>query len=62
MTLSSGPSRRRRNPLLDRLEFYNLKQDDNELFDSFLTVLKELYKACDFTVGEFCTTCTRSLR
>eukprot|EP00117_Sycon_ciliatum_P013983 scpid66887/ scgid14437/ len=54
--------RRRRNSLLDRLEFYNLKQDDNELFDSFLTVLKELYKACDFTVGEFCTTCTRSLR
>ena len=54
--------RRRRNPLMDRLEFYNLKQDDNGLFDFFLTVLKELYKACDFTVGEFCTTCTRSLR
>ena len=53
--------RRRRNPLLNRLEFYNLKQDGNELLDSFLTVLKERYKACDFTVREFCSTCTRSL-
>ena len=34
--------RRQRNPLLDRINFYNRRQQRGELFDSFFTSLKEL--------------------
>ena len=40
--------RRQRNPLLDRISFYNRQQEHGESFDSFLTSLKELQAACDF--------------
>ena len=41
--------RRQRNPLLDRLDFYNRRQQRGESFDSFFTSLKELFNACDFS-------------
>ena len=50
--------RRQRNPLLDRIEFYNRKQQPSESFDSFLTALKELYNCCDFPEVAQCATCT----
>jgi len=53
--------RRQRNPLLDRLDFYNLKQDVNEQFDAFLALLKELYKACDFDGKPVCIGCLDTL-
>ena len=49
--------RRQRNPLLDRISFYNRQQHRGELFDSFFTSLKELYHACNFTNTKLCDDC-----
>ena len=49
--------RNQRNPLLDRLEFYRLQQDNGETFNSFFTTLKEHYKACAFQDRALCSTC-----
>ena len=48
--------RRQRNPLLDRLDFSNRRQQRGESFDSFMTALKELFSACDFLTLEVCST------
>ena len=48
--------RRQRNPLLDRINFYNRHQQRGELFDSFFTSLKELYTCCNFTDLRLCET------
>ena len=53
--------RRQRNPLLDRLECYNRRQQRGESFDSFMTALKELFSACDFSTLEVCSTCAPKL-
>lgn len=53
--------RRQRNPLLDRLEFYDRRQQHRESFDSFFTSLKELFHACDFAQITLCTPCTGNL-
>ncbi|XP_065190755.1 uncharacterized protein LOC135821686 [Sycon ciliatum] len=50
--------RRLRNPLLDRLAFYNRKQSRAEPFDAFYTSLRESYNACDFPDLSLCTTCS----
>ena len=49
--------RGQRNPLLDRIEFYRLQQDDGETFNSFFTSLKELYKASTFKDHSLCHAC-----
>ena len=51
--------RRQRNALLDRIDFYNRQQQAAESFDSFLTVLKEMFAACDFGSCSLCATCKR---
>jgi len=53
--------RRQRNPLLDRLDFYNCHQQPGESFDSFYTSLKELFHSCNFTDGSLCSTCMPKL-
>ena len=50
--------RRQRNPLLDRISFYNRQQHRGELFDSFFTSLRELYHACSFTNTKLCDDCS----
>ena len=50
--------RRQRNPLLDRIDFYNRRQHKGESFDSFFTCLKELFSACDFVELRVCRTCS----
>ena len=50
--------RRQRNPLLDRLDFYQRRQQAGESFDSFFTSLHELSKACDFTDTTLCSDCS----
>ena len=50
--------RRQRNPLLDRIEFYQRHQQRGESFDSFYTSLKELFSACDFSNMVVCPTCS----
>ena len=47
--------RRQRNLLLDGLHFYNRRQQRGESFDSFMTALKELFGACDFSTMEVCS-------
>ena len=54
--------RQQRNPLLDRMEFYSLKQDNGEYFNEFFTTLKELYHACAFENHEPCNECSATLR
>jgi len=61
--------RRQRNPLLDRVDFYNRHQSQGESFDSFYTSLNELFKASDFRTslcssctGKLCNTCRESVR
>ena len=49
--------RRQRNPLLDRLDFYNCRQQRGEWFDSFFTSPKELFNACDFSDLSLCSNC-----
>ena len=55
--------RRQRNPLLDRIVFYQRHQQPGESFDSFYTALNELFKACDFPFlcshccGRLCSAC-----
>ncbi|XP_065182117.1 uncharacterized protein K02A2.6-like [Sycon ciliatum] len=53
--------RRQRNPLLDRIAFYDRKQQRNESFDSFFTAMRELFAQCDFPDMELCSTCTPQL-
>ena len=53
--------RRQRNPLLDRLDFYNRRQDKNESFDSFHTSLKELFSWSAFAGVNLCSTCTATV-
>ena len=53
--------RRQRNPLLDRLDFYNRRQQQGESFDSFMAALKELFSACDFSTLEVCSKCAPKL-
>ena len=55
-------ARKQRNPLLDRIDFYNYQQDAGEPFDSYFSTLKELYKACDFPVDTLCTGCTSTVQ
>ena len=50
--------RRQRNPLLDRIEYYNLRQEDDETFDSFYTTLGELHNACAFGTDQLCANCS----
>ena len=49
--------RRERNPLLDRLDFYNHRQQRGKSFGSFFTSLKELFNACDFSDLSLCSDC-----
>eukprot|EP00117_Sycon_ciliatum_P031337 scpid17782/ scgid3606/ Retrotransposable element Tf2 155 kDa protein type 1 len=49
--------RRQRNPLLDRIEFYQRVQQAGESFDAFYTALCELQSACDFLSHSLCGTC-----
>jgi len=52
--------RRQRNPLLDRVSYYNRKQENGESFDSFYTSLRELQAACDFPSTSLCNECNSS--
>ena len=49
--------RSQHNPLLDRIRFFERKQELGESFDEFLASVKELQVACDFSVDEDCATC-----
>ena len=53
--------RGQRNPLLDRIDFYNRRQQPSESFDNFYTSLKELFKSCDFTEINICPTCNAQM-
>ncbi|XP_065195262.1 uncharacterized protein K02A2.6-like [Sycon ciliatum] len=50
--------RRQRNPLLDRIDFYNQRQQRGETFDAFYTGLKESFAACDFADLQVCSACS----
>ncbi|XP_065190961.1 uncharacterized protein K02A2.6-like [Sycon ciliatum] len=50
--------RRQRNPLLDRIAFYDRCQSKGESFDSFYTSLKELHTSCDFPDVVLCSQCS----
>jgi len=54
--------REQRNPLLDRLEFYEHRQDTGESFNGYYSALKEIHNACDFPADAFCATCTNALQ
>ena len=43
-----------RNPLLDRIDFYNRQQDKGESLDSFYAALRELYNVSDFPDLNLC--------
>ena len=49
--------RRQRNPLLDRLDFFQRQQHKGESFDLYYAALNELFKASDFT-SSLCHSCT----
>ena len=49
--------RSQQNPLLDRIKFFKRYQQTGESFDEFLTSLKELYVACDFSFDDSCVKC-----
>ena len=49
--------RRQRNPLLDRIAFFERRQQKGESFDSYYAHLNELFKASDFT-SSLCSPCT----
>ena len=51
---------RQRSPLLDRLDFYNRRQQQGESFDSFVTALQEFFSACDFRLWKFVPRAHRS--
>ena len=50
--------RRKRNPLLDRINFYSKKQQHGESFDAFYTSLREMFNQCDIHVMYVCSNCT----
>ena len=49
--------RRQRNPLLDRITFFERRQQKGESFDPYYAHLNELFKASDFT-SSLCSPCT----
>ena len=53
--------RGQRNPLLDRIDFYNRQQDKGESFDSFYTSLRELYNVSDFSDLNLCQRCSAAI-
>ena len=50
--------RGQRNPLLDRIDFYNRQQDKGESFDAFYAALRELYNVSDFQDISMCHRCS----
>ena len=50
--------RKQRNTLIDRLHFYQLRQDEDETFSNFLTRLKEAYGSCGFQTHQLCSSCS----
>ena len=44
--------RKQRNPLLDRLEFYNRQQDKQETFDSFYAAFARIIQGKCFLVSD----------